>query len=36
MEDRREIMTNIGSEKTRNRVNRTIVPIVPVPPVKRT
>ena len=30
----KEIMTNIGNEKSQNKVNRTIVPIVPVPPVK--
>ena len=30
----KEIMTNIGNEKSPNRVHRTIVPIVPVPPVK--
>lgn len=29
-------MTNIGNEKSPNRVHRTIVPIVPVPPVKST
>ena len=30
----KEIMTNIGNEKSPNRVHRTIVPIVPVPPMK--
>ena len=29
-------MTNIGNEKSPNRVHRNIVPIVPVPPVKST
>ena len=29
-------MTNSGNEKSPNRVHRTIVPIVPVPPVKST
>ena len=29
-------MTNLGNEKSPNRVHRTIVPIVPVPPVKST
>ena len=29
-------MTNIGNEKSPNRVHRTIVPIVPVPPMKST
>ena len=28
----KEIMTNIGNEKSQNRVHRNIVPIVPVPP----
>ena len=32
----KEIMTNIGNEKSPNRVHRTIVPIVPVPPMKST
>jgi hypothetical protein len=30
----KEIMTNIGNEKSLNKVHRTIVPIVPVPPMK--
>ncbi len=29
-------MTNIGNEKSPNRVHRNIVPIVPVPPMKST
>ena len=29
-------MTNLGNEKSPNRVHRTIVPIVPVPPMKST
>ena len=29
-------MTNIGNEKSQNRVHRNIVPIVPVPPMKNT
>ena len=32
----KEIMTNLGNEKSLNRVHRTIVPIVPVPPMKST
>ena len=32
----KEIMTNLGNEKSPNRVHRTIVPIVPVPPMKST
>ena len=30
----KEIMTNIGNEKSQNKVHRNIVPIVPAPPVK--
>ena len=30
----KEILTNLGNEKSPNRVHRTIVPIVPVPPMK--
>ena len=29
-------MTNLGNEKSQNRVHRNIVPIVPVPPMKST
>lgn len=32
----RKIMTNLGNEKSQNRVHRNIVPIVPVPPMKST
>ena len=32
----KEIMTNLGNEKSPNKVHRTIVPIVPVPPMKST
>ena len=32
----RKIMTNLGNEKSPNRVHRNIVPIVPVPPMKST
>ena len=30
----RKIMTNLGNEKSQNRVHRNIVPIVPVPPME--
>ena len=32
----RKIMTNLGNEKSQNRVHRNIVPIVPVPPMEST